>query len=80
MASEPKPGSSRQGSRPYEHISQTPSPVVVRLVEPISGNNRNITYDNWFSSIALSNDILQNQISPQLEQSGKTRKRYLHNF
>ncbi|XP_046396726.1 uncharacterized protein LOC124163702 [Ischnura elegans] len=61
----------KQRPGPHEHISLTPSPVVVRLVEPISGSNRNVTYDNWFSSTALSNDLLQNQ---KLTTVGTIRK------
>lgn len=40
-------------NRPYE--------VVLRLSQPISKTGRNITMDNWFSSIPLAEELLKNQ-------------------
>lgn len=34
-----------------------PSQAVIRLVKPIEGSNRNVTGDNWFSSIELINEL-----------------------
>ncbi|XP_049961955.1 uncharacterized protein LOC126482027 [Schistocerca serialis cubense] len=34
-----------------------PTAVVMRLVEPIKGSNRNVTGDNWFSSVELVNEL-----------------------
>lgn len=40
-----------------------PTLGVLRLVQPIVKTNRNITGDNWFSSIELVNKLLQNDLS-----------------
>lgn len=37
--------------------------LVNRLVEPIIGSNRNVTADNWFSSIPLAKDLLQKSLT-----------------
>lgn len=34
-----------------------PTSVVLRLAKPIQGSNRNITGDNWFTSIELVNEL-----------------------
>lgn len=34
--------------------------IVERLVSPISGSSRNITADNWFTSISLVKKLLPN--------------------
>ncbi|KAB0803065.1 hypothetical protein PPYR_00035 [Photinus pyralis] len=40
-------------------MNNSPSSVVLRLVEPISGTNRNLTCDNWFTSIPLVVELLK---------------------
>lgn len=42
----------KQPDGPYK-VSNSCSDVVRRLVEPVIGTNRNITCDNWFSSVPL---------------------------
>lgn len=49
----------KQNDGPYQ-ISNSPSDVVKRLVDPIKGSNRNIVMDNWFMSISLMTDLLDN--------------------
>lgn len=46
------------GKQPEGHFMQNNSPtnVVKRLVYPILGSGRNITMDNWFTSIDLAQD------------------------
>lgn len=48
------------GNQPHGPYKQSNSPtdVVMRLVEPVSGTHRNITGDNWFSSIPLAKNLL----------------------
>nr|CAI5865669.1 unnamed protein product [Callosobruchus analis] len=48
-----------------------PSYYVRKLSEPIRGTNRNITVDNWFSSISLFNDMLKDH---KLTMIGTLRK------
>lgn len=37
---------------PYR-VSNSPKDIVDRLVAPVSGTHRNITFDNWYSSLEL---------------------------
>lgn len=48
------------GSQPEGifHVSNSPKDVVTRLIQPITGTGRNVTVDNWFSSIPLAQDLL----------------------
>ena len=41
------------------NISNASSDVVLRLIKPISKSGRNITMDNWFSSIPLAKKLLK---------------------
>jgi hypothetical protein len=47
----------RQPPGPFQ-VDNSAKCVVERLVEPISGSNRNVTVDNWFSSIPLCLSLL----------------------
>ncbi|XP_050315500.1 piggyBac transposable element-derived protein 4-like [Anthonomus grandis grandis] len=38
-------------------ISNAAEDIVLRLVEPVRGTNRNITGDNWFSSLSLAKKL-----------------------
>lgn len=49
----------KQPNGPY-HVNNSACSVVERLIRPISGSGRNITCDNWFSSIPLAEDLLNN--------------------
>ncbi|CAH1990806.1 unnamed protein product [Acanthoscelides obtectus] len=42
---------------PYQQ-SNNAKDIVMRMVEPVQGTNRNITGDNWFTSIPLVNELL----------------------
>lgn len=46
-----------QPNGPYK-ISNSSEDVTLRMVEPISQTNRNVTTDNWFTSIPLSEKLL----------------------
>lgn len=40
-----------------------PTQAVLRLVSPIEGSNRNVTADNWFSSIELVNILKEKRLT-----------------
>lgn len=42
------------------HTSNSPVDVIKGLVEPIRCTNRNITCDNWYTSVLLTQDLLKN--------------------
>nr|XP_023026647.1 piggyBac transposable element-derived protein 4-like [Leptinotarsa decemlineata] len=41
-------------------VSNSPKDVVQRLCEPIRGTGRNVTVDNWFTSMALLENLQKN--------------------
>lgn len=54
-----------------------------QITKPYFGTNRNVTYDNWFTSVQLAEDLLQNgltsvgtlrQNKPQVPEELKTKK------
>lgn len=47
-----------QPEGPY-NVSNSPSDIVVRLCEIIKGSGRNLTIDNWFTSIPLVEKLLK---------------------
>lgn len=51
-----------QHDGPYKKVN-TPFDIVQRLVEPIKGSGRNLTTDNWYSSIPLAKWLLENKIT-----------------
>lgn len=51
--------------------SNSPKDIVDRLVGPVSGTKRNITCDNWYTSIELFQNLLQNH---KLTAVGTIRK------
>lgn len=48
-----------QPEGPYS-VDNSPSAVVKRMIEPIDSTGRNITCDNWFTSVTLARDLMQN--------------------
>lgn len=48
----------KQPDGPYK-ISNSSEDVTLRIVEPVSNTNRNITMDNWFTSIPLAEKMLK---------------------
>lgn len=46
-----------------EKLLKKPSQAVLRLIKPIEGSNRNITCDNWFSSIELAKTLLDKNLT-----------------
>ena len=51
-----------QPEGPYK-LSNSAQEVVLRLTEPVKGTNRNITGDNWFSSIPLIERLKENKLT-----------------
>lgn len=60
----------KQPSGPYA-VSNKPFDLVERLVQPISQSNRNLTFDNWFTSHELMLHLLANH---RLTSTGTVRK------
>lgn len=52
----------KQPDGPF-HVSDSASDVVLRLAEPIFNSGRNITADNWFTSIQVVKDLRTKKLS-----------------
>ena len=48
----------KQPEVPYK-LSNSSADVVKRLTQPISHTGRNVTFDNWFTSVTLVEKILK---------------------
>jgi hypothetical protein len=48
----------KQPEGPYK-LSNSPADLVKRLIQTISHTGRNVTFDNWFSSVTLAEGILK---------------------
>ncbi|XP_050310858.1 piggyBac transposable element-derived protein 4-like [Anthonomus grandis grandis] len=48
---------------PKEKRFSNPSEVVLRLTKHRMGTNRNVTADNWYSSIEIINELLNNKLT-----------------
>jgi hypothetical protein len=48
----------KQPEGPYK-LSNSPADVVKRHIQPISHTDRNVTFDNWFRSVTLAEEILK---------------------
>lgn len=60
----------KQLQEPF-HVENDASSVVQRLIKPIDKSGRNITIDNFFTSIPLANDLFVNH---RLTAVGTVRK------
>lgn len=58
-----------QPDGPYK-LPQSAEEVTVRMIEPIAGTNRNLTSDNWFTSVSLAERLLNEK---QLTMVGTIR-------
>lgn len=56
-------GSDGRGLSNEEKKLLIPSQAVIKLVKPIDGSRRNITADNWFSSVELVNELLKRDLT-----------------
>jgi hypothetical protein len=50
--------SRKQPEGPYK-LSNSPADLVKRLMHPISHTVRNVTFDTWFRSVTLAEEILK---------------------
>ena len=60
----------KQPEGPYS-VSNSPIDIVERLIQPISGSNRNVTFDNWYTSYELMIKLLKEH---KLTSVGTLRK------
>ncbi|CAH1991136.1 unnamed protein product [Acanthoscelides obtectus] len=60
----------KQPEGPFQ-LKNDAASVVLRLIEPISGTGRNVTTDNYFTSVPLANSLLVNH---RLTTIGTMRK------
>lgn len=52
----------KQPDGPYAK-QNTPTDIVHRLLEPVKGKSRNLTCDNWYTSIPLAKALLKDKIT-----------------
>ena len=64
----------QQPHGPYERKNDTCS-IVLRMIEPISGTNRNLTCDNWFTSIDVVNKLFKDHKITYVGTIKKKQKR-----
>lgn len=70
---------SQSENSPYQH-SNKPFDVVLRLVKFILGSGRNITADNWFSSIPLVTELLTKNLTYVGTVKKKTSESFLQRW
>jgi hypothetical protein len=56
----------KQPEGPYQ-LSNSPADVVERMISPTSGSGRNVTVDNWFTSVPLAMKLLKDHNLTLLE-------------
>ena len=52
----------KQPDGPFQ-LSNKPHDITMRLTAPIFGTSRNLTTDNWYTSVPLAEDLLKNKIT-----------------
>jgi hypothetical protein len=63
----------KQPEGPYQ-LSNSPADGVERMISPISGSGRNVTVDNWFTSIPLAMKLLEDHNLTLLGTIRKNKK------
>jgi hypothetical protein len=54
-------GSDGKSLSEYEKTLSVPTQAVLQVCKPILGTNRNVTADNWFTSIEVADELLKRQ-------------------
>jgi hypothetical protein len=54
--------------------------IVLKLIHPVEGTNRNITGDNWFTSLLSVNKLLREKKVTYIGTLRKNKTEILHNF
>jgi predicted transcriptional regulator len=62
----------KQPEGPYQ-LSNSPADVVERIISPISGSGRNVTVDNWLTSVPLTRKLLEDHNLTLLETIRKNK-------
>lgn len=57
------------------NLPNTPTEIVLRLLENVKGSNRNLTCDNWYSSYPLAKELLHHKVT--MTETLKKNKREL---
>ncbi|XP_060859046.1 uncharacterized protein LOC132936345 [Metopolophium dirhodum] len=52
-----------RGRCSFRHIDNSPKNVVHRLIQPIRNTGRNVTIDNWFTSVPLADELLNQKLT-----------------
>jgi hypothetical protein len=63
----------KQPEGPYQ-LSDSPADVVERMISIISGSGRNVTVDNWFTSVPLATKLLKDNNLTLLGNIRKNKK------
>ncbi|KAJ8934084.1 hypothetical protein NQ314_013603 [Rhamnusium bicolor] len=69
----------QQPDGPYK-VSNSSNCIVERRCEPIKGSGRNLTIDNWFTSVPFVEKLYKKIHSKQLERYLKIKKSYCWSF
>jgi hypothetical protein len=64
----------KQPEGPYQ-LGNSPADVLERMISPISGSGRNVTVDNWFTSVPLAMKLLKDHNLTLLRNHKKEQKR-----
>lgn len=64
---------------PYQKSNSTED-LVMRLVEPVAGTNRNITCDNWFTSVPLAKRLREEKQLTLIATLRKNKREVPPNF
>ncbi|KAJ8966907.1 hypothetical protein NQ314_003241 [Rhamnusium bicolor] len=63
----------KQPQGPY-YLDNSAFEVVKRLVFPISGTGRNVTMDNWFTTVPLSEELIKNHNLTMVDTIRKNKR------
>lgn len=73
-------GSDGVGLSTQDQKLLVPAQCVLKLTQPIEGSNRNVTADNWFSSIQLIDELAKRKLTHLGTLKKKINEKYQTNF